>query len=63
MGDTIGGIFGVLFGLAISIACFAGWVIHIVTCFHQGNWGFLIAGALFFPIAIVHGWGIFFQWW
>lgn len=31
------------------------WLTHIFTCFSQAMWGFLVAGALFFPIGILHG--------
>lgn len=51
--DPFGWIVPVLFifsGLA--------WLTHIITCLGSGQWGFLIAGALFFPIAIIHGFGI-----
>jgi hypothetical protein len=43
----------------IGLLCFAAWLTHILTCFGQAMWGFLIAGALFFPIGILHG---FFLW-
>jgi hypothetical protein len=33
----------------------AAWLNHIFTCFSEEMWGFLIAGALFFPIGILHG--------
>jgi hypothetical protein len=33
----------------------AAWLTHVVTCLSEGRWGFLIAGAIAFPIAIVHG--------
>ena len=46
--------------LVIFLACVAGWLTHIFTCFAQGLWGFLIAGALAFPIGILHGWYIWF---
>lgn len=36
----------------------AAWITHIGTCLIAGKWGFLIAGAIFFPIAVVHGIGI-----
>ena len=36
-------------------ACFFAWLTHIFTCFGQGLWGFLVAGAIFFPIGILHG--------
>jgi len=33
----------------------AAWFTHIIFCFSTAAWGFLIAGALFFPIGIFHG--------
>ncbi|NTF17431.1 hypothetical protein G6L37_03265 [Agrobacterium rubi] len=33
----------------------AAWMTHVVFCIIEGRWGFLIAGALAFPIAIIHG--------
>lgn len=41
----------------------AAWLTHIYVCFNGNRWGFLIAGALFFPIAIIHGIGIWFGFW
>jgi len=32
-------------------------------CFTQGEWGFLIAGAIFAPVAVFHGWGIWLGLW
>lgn len=45
----------------------AGWVIlawftHVFTCLKTASWGFLIAGAVFFPVGCVHGTGIWFGW-
>lgn len=54
---------GQLFGLAMGLLAFAGWCQHLYTCFNEKLWGFLIAGAIFFPIAIIHGWGIWLGWW
>jgi hypothetical protein len=45
----------------IGITCFAAWITHIFTCFSDGLWGFLIAGALLFPIGILHGFYLWFQ--
>jgi hypothetical protein len=42
----------------IGLACFAAWLTHIFTCFAQAMWGFLVAGAIFFPIVIVHGFSL-----
>jgi hypothetical protein len=41
----------------------AAWLTHVYVCFSGNRWGFLIAGALFFPIAIVHGIGIWLGIW
>tara|TARA_B100001057_G_scaffold372633_1_gene376874 strand:- start:1792 stop:1956 length:165 start_codon:yes stop_codon:yes gene_type:complete len=38
----------------------AAWITHVVTCLSDDRWGFLIAGAIMAPIAIVHGIGIWF---
>jgi hypothetical protein len=50
-------------GMGFFGSLFAGWCQHLYTCFNEHLWGFLIAGAIFFPVAIVHGWGIWFHWW
>lgn len=42
---------------------FAAWLTHVISCFSDDRWGFLIAGALFFPVAVVHGVGIWFGSW
>jgi len=39
----------------IGITLLAAWFTHIFTCFVQGLWGFLLAGAILFPIGILHG--------
>jgi hypothetical protein len=43
------------FVIAIIVASVAAWLNHVFTCFSEGLWGFLIAGALLFPIGILHG--------
>jgi hypothetical protein len=52
--------FGTAIGIASIIAGIAIWLTHVLVCFAAGAWGFLIAGALFPPIALVHGIAIFF---
>jgi len=54
---------GVILGNAIVIALIAAWFTHVVVCLKAGAWGFLIAGAIFFPVAIVHGIGIWLGVW
>jgi len=46
--------------ILISIS---GWVTHLYVCFTDEKWGFLIAGAIFFPVAIIHGVGSWFGAW
>ena len=51
-------------GFVILIAALiAAWGTHVFTCLSDERWGFLIAGALAFPIAIAHGIGIWFGVW
>ena len=52
-----------LFGLMFVCWIVAAWFPHVVTSFADHAWGFLIAGALFFPIAWVHGTGIWLGAW
>lgn len=51
------------FGFLLSLACLAGWLNHLYVCFNEELWGFLIAGAIFFPIGIIHGWGLWLGFW
>ena len=53
---------GLLVGAAI-LGSTAAWFTHLFVCFSDDRWGFLIAGAIMFPIAIVHGVGIWFGFW
>jgi len=41
----------------------ASWITHVVVCIKAASWGFLIAGAIFFPVAVVHGTGVWFGLW
>jgi len=54
---------GAFFGLIFGLLAFAGWLQHLFTCFTFKLWGFLIAGAIFFPIGVIHGWGIWAGFW
>ena len=49
-----------LFAFFILIALVAAWLTHVITCLAVANWGFLIAGAIVAPIAVIHGVGIWF---
>lgn len=48
--------------VSCALSGFAGWLTHIVFCLQHGRWGFLIAGAIAFPIGVIHGWGLWFGW-
>ena len=47
-------------GLLIGLWVIGSWLTHIVVCLKAGSWGFLVAGAIFFPVAIIHGTGLWF---
>lgn len=47
-----------LLAAIIALSAFGAWLTHVVTCLSDGSWGYLIAGAVFFPIGIIHGFGI-----
>ena len=57
--DKLGGLLGML----LIGASTAAWFTHLVVCFTDDRWGFLIAGAIMFPIASVHGAGVWFGAW
>lgn len=44
----------------IYLVIFAAWLTHIIVCLKTASWGFLIAGAIFFPIGFIHGVTIWF---
>ena len=50
-----------MFGIFVTLIFVAAWFNHIFTCFSDGLWGFLVAGAIFFPIGIFHGIWLWFQ--
>jgi sorbitol-specific phosphotransferase system component IIBC len=52
-----------LIGMTIAFTLVGAWLTHVVTCLADGLWGFLIAGALLFPIGMIHGIGIWFGAW
>jgi len=50
-------------GLGIVLAMVAAWLTHVIVCISTAKWGFLIAGALFAPVGMIHGIGIWFGAW
>ena len=51
---------GFLAAIFLGVLPFAAWFQHLCTCFTTDRWGTLIAGAIFFPIGVIHGFGIWF---
>lgn len=49
-----------IFQIVIPIVFLAAWFTHITTSLAAGAWGLLLVGAIFFPIGIIHGIGIWF---
>lgn len=54
---------GMLFGLALVVWVVAAWITHVVVCLKTASWGFLIAGAIVAPVAVIHGTGAWFGAW
>lgn len=52
-----------ILGVALFLASVGGWLTHVVVCLQAEKWGFLIAGAIFAPIGVIHGWGCWFGAW
>lgn len=47
----------------VLIATFGGWLTHVVRCIATEEYVFLLAGAIFAPIGVIHGWGIWLGIW
>lgn len=54
---------GALGCTAFFIAMVAAWATHVIVSIMREEWFLLIAGALAFPVGIVHGVGIWFGVW
>lgn len=50
-----------LIGFTFGMWLLTSWITHVISCFIAGTWGFLIAGAICFPVAWVHGTWLWFQ--
>lgn len=49
--------FGILW-LLLAFSTIPARFTHVYVCLVAEQWGFLIAGAIFAPVAVIHGWGI-----
>lgn len=50
----------ILLTFSFLLVSFAAWLTHVIVCLKTASWGFLIAGALVAPIAVIHGVGLWF---
>ena len=41
--------------ISLVLIIFSSWLTHVIVSIKAAAWLFLIAGAIFFPIGIVHG--------
>jgi len=57
------GSLGCLLVVAFLVIPLGAWTTHLIVCFKTASWGFLIAGAIFFPVGVVHGIGIWLGVW
>ncbi len=55
--------FCILTGVIALLSILTSWLTHVIVCINEELWGFLIAGAIFFPVGVVHGIGIWFGVW
>jgi hypothetical protein len=49
--------------ILLSLVVPAAWLTHVIVCVKAAAWVFLLAGAICFPIGIVHGVGVWFGAW
>lgn len=54
---------GCLTILAIAVVPLAAWLTHVINTIQNEEWVFLLAGAIFAPIGVIHGIGIWFGFW
>jgi len=64
--DTVKSLLKGFFGFGIVLVILSipfAWLTHVIVCIKTGLWGFLIAGAVLAPIGVIHGWGMWFNFW
>ena len=44
-----------ILGVCLWVWMICAWITHVIVCFGAGAWGFLLVGAIFFPIGLLHG--------
>lgn len=44
--------------MVLAISAIPAWLTHVIHCIAVEEYVFLLAGAIFAPIGVIHGWGI-----
>jgi hypothetical protein len=52
---------GNLLTTGVMLVFFAAWLTHIILGLMHGEWVWLVAGMVLFPVGIAHGIGIWFN--
>lgn len=55
--------FSAIFSMVSVAWIILSWTTHVIVCIKAASWGFLIAGAICFPVAVFHGTGYWFGVW
>ena len=66
IGQKIAGAFfgsSIVLWVLIVITAIPAWITHIVVCIRDETFVLLLAGAIVFPVGVIHGWGCWFGWW
>jgi hypothetical protein len=61
--ELLGHMLMMLLCVGCAVVPLGAWLTHVIICIETAAWGFLIAGAIFFPIGMVHGFGIWMGIW
>ena len=49
--------------IVLAISAIPAWITHVIVCIKDETWVFLLAGAIFAPVGVIHGWGVWFGVW
>lgn len=63
MQERFGNAIGWIVGLTLWAVPAAAWLTHVIHCIQEERWVFLLAGAIFAPIGVVHGIGLWIGFW
>ena len=52
-----------LIWIVITVSTIPAWFTHVFVTIQAEQWIFLLAGAIFAPIGVIHGYGVWFGVW